>query len=106
MDLSTAIVICLLTGGIAAVIARAKHNPAGQAFLVGAFLNVIGIVIVACAPSGLPGAPAYSTDRPREVITDMLAVIVIAVGMVAAAIYPGVQDIMHGSDIFGSGGER
>lgn len=58
MDLQTVIVICLITGGIAAAIARAKHTPVGQAFLVGAFLNVIGIIIVACAPAGLPGAPS------------------------------------------------
>lgn len=42
------------------------------------------------------------TDRAREVITNMLAVIVVVIAVLAAAIYPGVQDIMHGTDMFSS----
>lgn len=67
MSLQTVIVICLITGGIAAAIARAKNTPVGQAFVVGAVLNVIGIIIVACAKPGLPKAPdgMHAVKCPR-----------------------------------------
>lgn len=61
MDVSTVIVICLITTGIAAAIARSKHTPVGQAFVVGALLSIIGIIIVAVAPPGLLKAPAGMT---------------------------------------------
>jgi hypothetical protein len=50
-------VICLVFGGIAAGIGQAKKLPIGESFALGAFLSIIGIIIVICQKPGLPQAP-------------------------------------------------
>jgi hypothetical protein len=57
MDASIIVVVMLACGGIAAVIARAKNHSVLGPFVLGALLGIIGILIVAVQPSGLPTAP-------------------------------------------------
>lgn len=57
MDPWTALVICLIMGGVAAAIGRAKNLPTGQSFALGALLSLIGVIIVICQKPGLPQAP-------------------------------------------------
>jgi hypothetical protein len=51
------IVLCLICGGIAALIGQKKNLPVKDSFLYGAFLGIIGIIIVICQKPGLPQAP-------------------------------------------------
>ncbi|GAB4915501.1 hypothetical protein MAHJHV54_34700 [Mycobacterium avium subsp. hominissuis] len=47
----------LICGLIAAAIGHSKNRGILGSFLLGALLNVIGIVVVAMLPSGVPKAP-------------------------------------------------
>ena len=51
------IVLCLICGGIAALIGQKKNRPIGESFSLGALLGLIGIVVVICQKPGLPQAP-------------------------------------------------
>ena len=53
----TIIIIALICGAITAVIGQRKNIPASESFLWGAFLGVVGVVIVACMKPRLPDAP-------------------------------------------------
>jgi hypothetical protein len=51
------IVAGLICGAIAAAIGQKKNRSAGESFVLGAFLGVIGIIIVLVQKPGLPPAP-------------------------------------------------
>ena len=56
--MNTVVIVGLLVcGAIAAMIGHSKDRSAFGSFLLGVFLGVIGIVIVAVLPSGVPKAP-------------------------------------------------
>ena len=57
MNIGTFIVIAVICGAIAAVIAQKKNFNVGHAFLLGAVLGVIGIFIVAVQRPNLPKPP-------------------------------------------------
>lgn len=51
------IVLCLICGGISALIAQRKNRSIQDAFILGALLGIIGLIIVICQKPGLPQAP-------------------------------------------------
>jgi hypothetical protein len=55
--MSTLLVICLIFGAVTAAIANSKNLSPWQWFWAGALLSLIGVVLVICAPAGLPKAP-------------------------------------------------
>ncbi|ETZ58189.1 hypothetical protein L838_0010 [Mycobacterium avium MAV_120709_2344] len=57
MSSSVMLAASLICGLIAAAIGHSKNRGILGSFLLGALLNVIGIVVVAMLPSGVPKAP-------------------------------------------------
>ncbi len=53
----TFILFCLIFGAIAAAIGQKKNLSVGQSFALGAFLGIIGLIIVIFRRPGLPKAP-------------------------------------------------